>query len=163
MARRSGKRRSRSTRKRPLAPLGWREWVALPELGVERIKVKVDTGARTSALHAYRIRYFRRDGEDWVRFQIHPIQRDARTTIEAEAQLVTRRRVRSSSGHERLRPVIRTTIVLGDQGWPIELTLVRRDMMGFRMLLGRSAVRRRFLVDPGSSFVISSTRDPQEH
>lgn len=163
MARRAGKRRSRSPRKRPLIALGWREWVALPELGVERIKVKVDTGARTSALHAYRIRTFRRDGEDWVRFQIHPIQRDARTTIEAEAPLVTRRRVRTSSGHERLRPVIRTTVVLGDKSWPIELNLVRRDMMGFRMLLGRSAVRRRFLVDPGSSFVISSTPGTKEH
>ncbi|MGH9380745.1 MAG: ATP-dependent zinc protease family protein, partial [Thermoanaerobaculia bacterium] len=131
-------------------------------LGVERIKVKVDTGARTSALHAYRIRGFRRDGEDWVRFQIHPIQRDAHTTIEAEAPVLTRRRVRSSSGHERLRPVIRTSIELGGERWPIELSLVRRDMMGFRMLLGRGAVRRRFLVDVGGSFLASSTRQPKE-
>ena len=143
--------------RRPPAVIGWREWAALPDLGVGHIKVKADTGARTSALHAYAIRRFRRDGADWVRFDLHPIQRDAGQVVTAEAPLAARRRVRSSSGHERLRPVIVTTLELAGRRWAIEVTLVRRDLMGFRMLLGRSALRRRFLVDAGGSFLVSST------
>jgi len=145
-------------RQSPPRSLGWREWAALPELGIDRIKVKVDTGARTSTLHAYGIDFFRQGDEDWVRFQIHPIQRNVRVSVEARARLADRRRVRSSSGHERLRPVIQTPIVLGGERWPIELTLVRRDMMGFRMLLGRQAIRKRFVVDPARSFVLSGQR-----
>lgn len=132
--------------------LGWREWAALPELGIGRIKVKVDTGARSSALHAFDVVREERAGETWVRFKIHPVQRDARETIEARARLVDEREVRSSTGRATLRPVIETRIVIGGEAWPIEITLVRRDLMGFRMLLGRQAVRRRFLVDPGRSF-----------
>lgn len=140
--------------------LGWREWLALPDLGIDQIKVKVDTGARTSALHAHGVRRFSKSGRDWVRFRVHPLQRNARLTIEAEAELVDRRRVRSSTGQQQMRFVIRTTMVLSDTSWPIELTLVRRDLMGFRMLLGRQAIRRRFLVDPGRSFLVSS-REPR--
>lgn len=139
--------------KPPLPAVGWREWLALPELGIERIKVKVDTGARTSALHAFDVESFERDGCTWVRFLVHPIQKDFDTTVETEAPLVDRRHVRSSSGKATLRPVIRTTVRLGTELWPIELTLVRRDVMGFRMLLGRQALRRRFVVDPGRSFL----------
>lgn len=145
-------------RQSPLKSLGWREWVTLPDLGIDRVKVKVDTGARTSALHAYDVQPFRQGDEDWVRFRIHPLQRNVRVSIEATARLADRRRVRSSSGHERLRPVIQTPIVLGGERWMIELTLVRRDMMGFRMLLGRQAIRKRFVVDPGRSFVVSARR-----
>jgi hypothetical protein len=144
--------------KDPVPIIGWREWVALPELGVERIKVKVDTGAHSSALHAFNLEEFELDGESWVRFDLHPLQRDSQTTVAAEAPLVGRRWVKSSSGVPTLRPVIRTKIKLGRKAWRTEVTLVRRDVMGFRMLLGRRTVRRRFLVDCGRSFLVSESQ-----
>lgn len=133
--------------------IGWREWVALPELGVDAVKVKVDTGARSSALHAFDVRSFERGGVEYVRFTVHPRQRDADTTIEAECQVVARRWVTTSSGHRTRRPVIRTPVELLGQTWPIEVTLTNRDAMGFRMLLGRQAIRRRFLVDVSKSYL----------
>jgi hypothetical protein len=134
--------------------IGWREWLSLPALGIERIKAKVDTGARSSALHAFDIEEFiGADGRRMVRFKVHPFQRNLETTVAAEAALVDLRNVRSSQGHETLRPVILTTLDLGGEQREIELTLVRRDAMGFRMLLGREAVRRRFVVDPARSYV----------
>lgn len=137
----------------PVLPLiGWREWVALPELGVARIKAKVDTGARSSCVHAWEIEEFSRGGEPWVRFLLHPIQRSINETVQAEARLLEYRPVRSSTGHQTMRPVIVTPVRLLDQTWPIELTLASRDEMGFRMLLGREGVRGRFLVHPGASF-----------
>jgi len=141
-----------------LPAIGWREWVALPDLGVERIKAKVDTGARSSALHAFGIKPFERDGKPWVRFTIHPIQRESKTTIVAEAELLEYRHVRSSTGHQHHRPVILTRIELLGRIWPIELTLASRDAMGFRMLLGRQAVRGHFLVDPGASYLAGGQR-----
>lgn len=143
--------KKKTTRNLPV--VGWREWLSLAELGIDRIKAKVDTGARTSALHAFDMETFEVEGAAWVRFRVHPIQRDRRTIVEAAAPLVDERWVRSSSGRSTLRPVIRTEVVLGDRRWPIVLTLVRRDLMGFRMLLGREAVRHHFLVDPGRSFL----------
>jgi hypothetical protein len=116
------------------------------------MKVKIDTGARSSCLHAFAVEHFQRDGKEMLRFSVHPIQRDSATVVEAEAELIDHRVVRTSGGHSELRPVIRTDVQLGDQRWPIELTLTRRDEMGFRMLLGRQAIRRRFAVDAGSSF-----------
>lgn len=139
---------------RDLPRLGWREWLALPDLGVTWIKAKVDTGARSSALHAFDVKRYTVDGQAWVRFLIHPLQRDAHTVIEACAPLLEERWVRSSSGKASLRPTISTQLSLGDQVWPIELTLVRRDVMGFRMLLGRQAIRNRFLVHPGRSYLL---------
>lgn len=136
----------------PLPVIGWREWVALPALGVAAIKVKVDTGARSSSLHAFDVHTFQRRGETYVRFTIHPLQRDVKETIVVEARLLEHRHVRSSGGHQTLRPVIRTMVELCGRRWPIELTLASRDAMGFRMLLGRQAMRGRFLVDPGRSF-----------
>jgi hypothetical protein len=135
--------------------IGWREWVALPDLGVNAIKAKVDSGARSSSLHAYGLEEFDRDGRPWVRFEIHPLQRMARAAVVAEAELRERRLVRNpgGGGREEIRPVVVTTLELGGQHWPIELTLTRRDAMGFRMLLGRQAIRRRFVIDPGRSFV----------
>lgn len=138
------------------AELGWREWLALPELGVDRIKVKVDTGARSSSLHAFEIRRFRRDGVVHVRFKVHPVQKEVSTVVEAEAELLDMRKVRSSTGVQTLRPVILTDVELMGERWPVELNLVRRDLMGFRMLLGRAAIRGRFLVDPGRSFLAGS-------
>ncbi len=139
---------------RPLRTIGWREWLVLPDLGIKRIKAKVDTGARSSALHAFDLEEITIDGGPGVRFKVHPIQRDSDTSVTAEAQLIDQRWVRSSTGRATLRPVIRTLAVLGDELWPIEVTLVRRDLMGFRMLLGRQAIRGRFVVDPGRSFLL---------
>ena len=132
--------------------IGWREWVALPELGIERIKVKVDTGARTSALHAFDVRPFTRKGERYVCFYVHPVQRRRHPELLCEALVKDERLVTSSNGERERRYVIETPLRIGDIMWPIEVTLTNRDEMGFRMLLGRQALRRRVLVDSGSSF-----------
>ena len=133
--------------------MGWREWVGLPDLGDFAIKAKIDTGARSSSLHAFVVEPFRRRGQLWVRFQIHPRQRSIEPTFFTEARVVEYRSVRSSSGHLTQRPVIMTRVELLGQCWPIELTLANRDEMGFRMLLGREALRRRLIVDPARSYL----------
>ena len=133
--------------------IGWREWVGLPDFGIRKIKVKVDTGARSSSLHAFDLHEFRRGGVPWVRFQIHPVQRKDNNAVVVEAPVFAFRSVRSSSGRAETRPVIITHVELLGVTWPIELTLANRDEMGFRMLLGREAIRRRFLVDAGRSYV----------
>lgn len=133
--------------------IGWREWLSLPDLGVEWIKAKIDTGARSSSLHAFDMKTFRRNGKDFVSFQVHPLQRDEQTIVPAEAELLEFRKIRSSGGHESIRPVICTTIELLGIRYPIELTLASRDTMGFRMLLGRQVLRQRFLIDPEASYV----------
>ena len=122
------------------------------DLGIESIKAKVDTGARSSSLHAFDLTEFERDGETWVRFGIHPMQRSAQKEIETEAKVLEYRSVRSSSGKASMRPVIITNLELLSVRWPVELTLANRDEMGFRMLLGREAFRRRFVVDAGTSY-----------
>lgn len=144
----------------PLATIGWREWTTLPQLGIDRIKAKVDTGARTSALHAFDLEYFKAPQGLMVGFKVHPLQRDTSLTIEAIVPVLETRQIRNSGGQEQERPVIMTPLRLGQQTWDIELTLTNRDVMGFRMLLGREAVRRRFLVDPGSSYLMSETNRP---
>ena len=138
--------------KEPVWIIGWREFVGLPDLGIRAIKAKIDTGARSSALHAFDVEPFQRGGKRMVRFEVHPLQRGSRQEVSAEAELLGERRVRSSNGHEELRPVINMAVSLLDRKWNIELTLTNRDEMGFRLLLGRQAIRNRFLVDPGRSF-----------
>ena len=138
-----------------LSTIGWREWVVLPELGIDRIKVKVDTGARSSSLHAHDLEPFQRRGRDWVRFVVHPQQRSRAGEVQVEAQVLEYRSVRSSNGKASLRPVIITPITLLGQTWPVELTLASRDEMGFRMLLGREAMAGRVLVDPSRTFILS--------
>ena len=133
--------------------LGWEEWVALPELGLPAIKAKVDTGARTSALHAFYVEPFRRVRSRKVRFGVHPVPRRNDIEVECIARLVDRREVRSSNGEREERYVIETPIRIGDREWPIEVTLTNRGMMSYRMLLGRQAISGSALVDPSSSFL----------
>jgi hypothetical protein len=145
-----------------LSIIGWREIIALPELGISEIKAKIDTGARSSALHAFHIEKFQLNGKPMVSFEIHPYQKDNKRTVLAEAELLEYREVRNSGGHSQLRPVIVTEVELGTTQWQIELTLTNRDVMGFRMLLGRQAVKHRFLVDAGRSFLQTHQFKQQE-
>lgn len=139
--------------------IGWREWIHLPDLLEEGwIKAKIDTGARTSALHAWDLEHFDRDGTTWVRFSVHPRQHDDDHIVQAEARLVEDREVRSSNGEVELRPVVETALALGGQRYPIELSLTKRDQMGFRMLLGRTAMARHLVVDPGVSYLLGGDR-----
>lgn len=138
---------------RKLSIIGWREWVGMPELGITKIKAKIDTGARTSALHAFSLRTFHEAGRNKIRFDIHPLQHDTQQVISCTADIVDKRLVTDSGGHEEERYVIKTPITIAGQTWPIEITLTERENMLFRMLLGRSALSRRFIVNPGRSFV----------
>ena len=138
----------------PLIILGWREWVSLPGLGIGRIKAKVDTGARTSALHAFEIETLVEDGRQRVRFKMHPIQRDSETVTECVADVVDRRMVSDSGGHREMRWVIATRVVVGPHSWPAEFTLTSRDDMLFRMLLGRTAIAGKATVDPARSYLV---------
>lgn len=125
----------------------------MPQFGIETIKAKVDTGARTSSLHAFDIEELRAGRRKVIRFKVHPEQDDSKTVLEAEAPLCDWRRVKPSSGRSELRPVVLATLELCGIRWEAELTLTRRDAMGFRMLLGRQALRGRFVVDPARSFL----------
>lgn len=131
--------------------VGWREWVALPDLGIPYLKAKVDTGARTSALHAHDLVVDTEAGR--ARFEVHPHQDGDRDAVTVELPLVDHRGVRPSSGEVEERPVVATTLVLAGRTVGVEVTLTRRDAMGFRMLVGREALRSSILVDPGRSYV----------
>jgi hypothetical protein len=133
--------------------VGWREWVCLPELGIEKIKAKVDTGARTSALHAFSLKPFKENGRDRIRFDIHPLQHNTDKIVTCTADIIDLRWVSDSGGHREERYVVNTPLIIGDISWPIEITLTERDTMLFRMLLGRSAIRKRFVVNPARSFL----------
>lgn len=134
--------------------VGWREWILLPELGLPIIKAKIDTGARTSCLHAFSVEPFEKDEKKWVRFGIHPHQDDTDTEVYCEAEVIDSRIVSDSGGHKEERYVITTDIVMAEQRWPIEITLTNRDTMLFRMLLGRTAMAKKIIVDPGKSFLL---------
>lgn len=138
-------------KKRPV--IGWREWVSLPQLHIDKIKAKVDTGARTSALHAFSLSPFKENGKDLIRFLIHPIQHNTELEVACVAEIVDKRPVTDSGGHTEDRFVIMTPIEIAGQTWPIEITLTERENMLFRMLLGRSALRRRFTINPAKSFL----------
>jgi len=136
--------------------LGSEEWFSFPELNIPAIKARIDSGAKTSALHAVNIAPFQKDGENWVKFDINPIQNDLKTIIHCQAPLVDKRIVKSSSGFREQRYVIRTILETGTSNWPIEMTLTNRDSMGFRMLLGREAMSGRALVDPEQKYVLKN-------
>jgi hypothetical protein len=138
--------------------IGWREWVLLPDLLDIPIKAKIDSGPRTSSIHSFGTRRFHEAGAPHVEFLLHPIQRQAAPEIVCVAPIKDERMVRSSNGEAELRIVVETMARLGGVDWPIELTLADRDVMGFRMLLGREAIRQRFLIDPGRSFRQSKQR-----
>ena len=138
--------------------IGWREWVRLPGLSKLPIKAKIDSGARTSSIHSFRTRRFSDAGMPMVEFVLHPLQRRATPEIVCVAPIIDERLVRSSNGEQEMRIVVETQARLGDIRWPIELMLADRDVMGFRLLLGREAIRQRFLLDPGRSYRLSRRR-----
>jgi len=133
--------------------LGWREWASLPDLHIPEIKVKIDTGARSSALHAYDLVVTRKLGREFVRFKVHPLQRNKRKVVDCEAPLLEWRQVTDSGGKRTLRPVIKTRLRIAGREVMAEVTLIARDEMGFRMLVGRQAMRNAWFVDPSKSYV----------
>lgn len=134
--------------------IGKQEWCALPELGLPAIKARIDSGAKTSSLHAFNIQPFEEGGKKYVRFEIHPIQKNRKTMKHCVGLLVDKRNVKSSSGDKQARYVIKTPIRLGKDTWDIEVTLTNRDSMGYRMLIGREAMKKRILIDPDKSFCL---------
>jgi hypothetical protein len=141
--------------RKPKLIAGWREWAQLPDLHVEKIKVKLDTGARTSSLHAFDISTFTYMDEDWLRFDVHPLQDNDSITYTCTSPIVDYRWITSSSGHSQKRYIIQTVLTLGEFSSLIEISLANRDEMGFRMLVGRNALKGRILVDPSHSFLLS--------
>lgn len=133
--------------------LGWREWVALPEFNIPQIKAKIDTGARSSALHAFAIEPYRKGGQRWIMFAIHPVQKQTDVVIECHAPVKDRRLVSDSGGHKQRRYVIETQLVLGHSAINAEITLTNRDSMLFRMLIGRTAINDRFLINAHASYL----------
>jgi hypothetical protein len=140
--------------------IGWREWVSLPDLGIERIKAKIDTGARTSALHAFQVRRARVEGVDGLRIGVHPLQRRSDIEHFFFAPIVGERWVTDSGGHREKRYVIETRLFMNGFSWPIELTLTNRDSMRFRLLLGRTAMHERVMIQPDKSYLLGRLGTP---
>lgn len=140
--------------------VGWREWASLPELNISAIKVKIDTGAKTSALHAFELENFTKKGDDYVRFQVHPLQKNNTIIRYCEARILEQRTVKSSNGQKEVRFTILTPIRMGQKEWDIELTLTNRDLMSYRMLLGREAMEA-LTVKPSSSFLQGKLKNKQ--
>jgi len=139
--------------------LGWREWGSLPELNILAIKVKIDTGAKTSALHAFDIEAFQKNQKEFLRFKVHPKQNDEDCIVHCEAPIVEQRQITNSGGHKEMRYVIETKLVLANKEWPIEITLTSRRNMRFRMLLGRRAMVDYALVDPSASYLCGKLKN----
>lgn len=133
--------------------IGKEEWCSLPSLKIESIKVRVDTGAKTSAVHAFNIVPFKKDDARWVRYEVHPIEGDEFTTVQCESRIVGKRRVKSTNGESDVRYIVAATLSIAEHLWDIEISLANRDTMGYRMLLGRQAMAGKVLVDPQASFL----------
>lgn len=142
-----------------LVIVGWREWVYLPDLSLPCLKAKIDTGARTSCLHAFSVEPFEKNQQKWVRFGIHPHQDDNDTKVYCEAEVIDERVVTDSGGHQEERYVISTQLVMGEQKWPVEITLSNRDNMRFRMLIGRTAMNKIIIVNPAASFLLGKPKN----
>lgn len=140
-------------KRKNITEIGWRERVFLPDFGVPGIKTKIDTGATASAIHAFRPRYSKRDDGEWVSFELHPHRRSREDAVRVSAKVETYRWIRSSNGKRELRPVIKVKMNLAGKTWTAEMTLTNRSQMSYRMILGRQAMRNRFMVDPGKSYV----------
>ncbi len=138
----------------PKIVIGSDEWCAFPTLNIPAIKARVDSGAKTSSLHAINIQPFSRNGEPWVTFEVHPLQDNRKVMVHCEAQVIDQRIIKSSSGDREKRLVIRVPLVLGELSWDVEVTLTNRDSMGYRMLLGREAMHGRTLVDPAGQCLL---------
>lgn len=142
----------------PLPLIGWREWISLPGIGVAGVKAKVDTGARSSALHTHDYDVYQdRTGQVRVRFHLHPLRHRDDIELECDAPVSRQQEVKDSGGHVELRPFILTEARLGGCQWPVEISLTNRESMRFRMLLGRVAIRGRFLIDAGSSYLLGKS------
>lgn len=149
--------------RKPKTVIGWEEWCAFPELGLPAVKAKIDTGAKTSALHAYDIEPFSKSGENFVAFKIHPLQRNQKLEIQCYAPLKDKRNVTSSNGEKEMRYVIEAKIEIGGAAFVTEITLTSRHKMSFRMLLGRDALRKgKFVVDPVKSYVLGKIKGPEK-
>lgn len=133
--------------------IGWQEWVSFSDLGIPAIKAKIDTGAKTSSLHAEDIEHFKKNGHNYVRFNVYPLQKNRSLTLSCEGLLVDKRHVKSSCGEIEKRPVIQTHVTMGDLTWLIEINLTKRDYMGFHLLLGREALQGHILIDPAKKFL----------
>jgi hypothetical protein len=136
--------------------VGWREWLSLPQLGIDAIKAKIDTGARTSSLHAFAVESFREKGALMVRVKVHPYQKNKKYEIAFDSEVVDQRWVSDSGGHKERRFVIVSRLQLGEHAWDAELTLTNRDTMKFRMLLGRTAMEGCLVVDPAKSYLVGA-------
>jgi hypothetical protein len=141
--------------KAELPIIGWREWLVLPDLGIPGIKAKVDTGARSSALHTHDHTVYTENGVDLVRFHLHPLRSTNRIALECVAPVSDFREVKDSGGHPEQRVFIRPRVQIGDITWEIDLSLTNREGMRFRMLLGRSALANRFVVHPSKSYLLA--------
>lgn len=141
-----------------LVTVGWREWVSMPALGLSQIKAKIDTGARTSSLHAFEVRDFEENGVHRVEFKMHPNQRDNETIVVCTADILDERVVSDSGGHREKRWVIESPVQIGKHTWNVEINLTSRDDMRFRMLLGRTALAGRALVNPARSYLVGRKR-----
>lgn len=141
--------------------VGSEEWFAIPNLGIPAIKARIDSGAKTSAIHAFNIQTFKRDGQPWVSFEVHPLQNNRRAVVRCESPVIDRRTVKSSTGTTEKRYVIKQTVAANGDSWDIELTLTNRDSMGYRMLFGREAMSGRVLVDPDESFRLGDKKSAE--
>ena len=139
--------------------LGWREWISLPTLGIQNLLAKVDTGAKTCALHAFYVDPFDNEGEEWIRFGLHPLRKSKKKVIHCSARINDFRSVRDSGGNEEKRYTIETPVILGENTFFCEMTLTNRDSMRYRFLLGRNALRIKYLVNPARSCVLGKVKE----